>query len=61
MKKKKEIKHRIIKDRTIKDIGTLFEQEDDYYYYFKRKRVSNFWNNNYIEYKSMVIEIKTYH
>ena len=30
---------------------TLFEQKDDYYY-FKPKRVSNFWNNNYIEYES---------
>ena len=26
-----------------------FEQQDDYY---KPERVGNFWNNNYIEYKS---------
>ena len=31
------------------------EQEDDYY---EPKRVSNFWNNNYIDMKIMVIEIK---
>ena len=42
---------RLIKDGRVRDIRTLFEQEDDYYY-FERKRVSNFLNNNYIEYKS---------
>ena len=44
---KKENKE--IKDRIIRDIRTLFEQEDDYY---KLIRVGNFWNNNYIEYES---------
>ena len=48
-RKKEEINHRLIKDRIISDIRTLFEKEDDYY---KPKRVSNFCNNNYIEYKS---------
>ena len=38
-----------IKDRIIREIRTLFEQEDDYY---KPIRVGNFWNNNYIEYES---------
>ena len=38
-----------IKDRIIRDIQKLFEQEEDYY---KPKRVNNFWNNNYIEYES---------
>ena len=33
----------------IRDIRTLFEQEEDYY---KPKRVNSFWNNNYIEYES---------
>ena len=33
-----------------KDIRTLFEQQEEDYY--KPKRVSNFWNNNYIEYES---------
>ena len=39
-----------LKDKTdtslIRGIRTLFEQEEDYY---EPKRVSNFWNNNYIE------------
>ena len=38
-----------IKDSIIRDIRTLFEQEDDYY---KPVSVGNFWNNNYIEYES---------
>ena len=42
-----------LKDKTdtslIRGIRTLFEQEEDYY---EPKRVSNFWNNNYIEYES---------
>ena len=32
----------------IRDIRTLFEQQEEDYY--KPERVSNFWNNNYIEY-----------
>ena len=44
---KKENKE--IKDIIVRDIRTLFEQEDDYY---KPKKISNFWNNNYIEYES---------
>ena len=39
MKKKKEIK-----DIIIRDIRSLFKEED----YYKPKRVSYFWNNNYI-------------
>ena len=39
-----------IKDRIIRDIKTVFEnQEEDYY---KPERVGNVWNNNYIEYES---------
>ena len=38
-----------IKDRIIRDIRTLFKQEDDYY---KPIKVGNFWNNKYIEYES---------
>ena len=45
--KKRKHNQRIIEDRIIRDIGTLFEQED----YYEPKRVSNFWNNNYIEYE----------
>ena len=51
-KKKEKKKHneRMIKDRMIRDIRTLSEQQwEDYY---ETKRVSNFWNNNYIEYES---------
>ena len=39
-----------IKDRIIRDIGTLFEQEEKDYY--EPRRVGNFWNINYIEYES---------
>ena len=37
------------KDKIIRDIWTPFVQEEDYY---EPKRVSNFWNNNYIRYES---------
>ena len=47
---KKEINNRLNKDRIIRDTGTLFEQEEEDYY--KPKIVSNFWNNNCIEYES---------
>ena len=48
---KKQAINRLITDRIIRDIRRLFEQEDEEYY--KRKRVSNFWNNNnYIKYES---------
>ena len=33
----------------MRDIRSLFEQEEDY---CEPKRISNFWNNNYIEYES---------
>ena len=45
---KKEINDRLTKDRIIRNIRTLFEQEEDYY---KQKTVSNFYNNHYIEYE----------
>ena len=57
-KEEKEIKDRIIKDGIIRTISALFEQEDDDYY--KPKRVGNFCNNNYVEYESKVIEIRTF-
>ena len=50
IREKKETNDRLIKDITIRDIKTLFEQQQQDYY--QRKRVSNFWNNNYIAYKS---------
>ena len=52
-KKKKKMKQneKIIKDNKIRDIKTRFEQEKEEDYY-EPKRVSNFWNNNYIEHES---------
>ena len=45
------MKHeRIIRDRIIRAVKTLLEQQEEDYY--EPKRVSNFWNNNYIEYES---------
>ena len=38
--------NRLVKDRIIREIRTLLEQEEHYY---KFKRVSNFLKNNYIE------------
>ena len=49
IREKKEINERLLKHRIISDIRTLFEQEENY---CKPKWVSNFWNNNYIEYES---------
>ena len=43
-KKKKKHNERIIKDSIIKDIRTLFEEEEEDYY--EPKRVSNFGNND---------------
>ena len=34
-----------IKNKIIRDIKTLFEEDD----YYKPITVGNFWNNNYIE------------
>ena len=50
LRQKKKHNERIIKNRIIADIRTLFEQEGKDYY--EPKRVSNFWNNNNIEYES---------
>ena len=44
-------------NRIIRDIRILFKHEDDYY---KSIRADNFWNNNYIEYESKLIEIQTF-
>ena len=43
---KEKQNERLIKDKKIRDIRVNFEQEEDYH---KPKRVSSFWNNNYIE------------
>ena len=39
----------------------FFEQHQQQEDYFKPKRVSNFYNNNILNIKVNVIEIKTYH
>ena len=38
-----------INGRIIREIKTIFEQEEDYH---KLTRIDNFWTNNYIEYES---------
>ena len=38
-----------IKDRMLRDIRNVFQQEESNYY--KSVRVSNVWSNNYIEYE----------
>ena len=43
-------------NEAIEDIRALFEQEVDYH---KPLRAGNFWNNNYVEYET-VIEAKAY-
>ena len=48
-RKKKKQNEKIIKDNIIRDIRILFEQEKEHYY--EPKRISNFWDNNYIEYE----------
>ena len=50
MRKKKENNNRLTKTRIVRDIRTVFEQQEEDYY--KPKRVSNFRNNNYIAYES---------
>ena len=52
-KKRKKMKNeKIIKDEIITDIRTLSEHEVDY---CETKIVSDFWNNNYIEYERVVV------
>ena len=38
-----------INGRIIREIKTIFEQEEDYH---KLTRIDNFWTSNYIEYES---------
>ena len=49
-RKAKEFINRLIKNRVIRDIRTLLEQQQEDYY--KLKRVSNFWKNNYLKHES---------
>ena len=57
-KKKSKIK-KIIKGKIIRDIRTLFEQEEEEDYY-ELKRVSNIWNN-ILSMKVTMIKIEAYH
>ena len=57
-KKKSKIK-KIIKGKIIRDIRTLFEQEEEEDYY-ELKRVSNIWNN-ISSMKVTMIKIEAYH
>ena len=47
--KKRKNSERIIKNKIIRNIRTLFEQEEDY---CKPKRENSIWNDNYTEYES---------
>ena len=49
--KKKKQNERMIKNKLIRDIRTVFEEEKEKEDYYEPKSVSNFWNNNYIEYE----------
>ena len=49
-RKKNEHNQRLMSNRIIRDIRTLFEQEDEDY--LKPKGINSFWNNNCIEYES---------
>ena len=50
-RKKKKHNDRTNKDRIIREIRRLFEQEEKEENYYEPKRVNNFWNNNYIKYE----------
>ena len=43
-------KKKASKNRIVREIRNLFENEQGYYY--KPVRVGNFWSDNYIEYES---------
>ena len=61
-KKKEKIKEydeRLIKDKIITDIRTLFEQQEEDHY--KPKWVSNFWNKIILNVSVMVIKTATYY
>ena len=46
-----------IKERVVRNIRNFFEYEEDYY---KLIRLGNFWSNNILNMKVMVIEVKHY-
>ena len=46
-----------IKERVVRNIRNFFEYEEDYYNLI---RLGNFWSNNILNMKVMVIEVKHY-
>ena len=44
--------NKVIQDIILKDIRNFFEHEEEENYFYKPVKVKNFWNNNYIKYKS---------
>ena len=46
-----ERKAKVIREK-VRDIKNRFDHEEEEKSYYKPARVSNFWSNNYIEYKS---------
>ena len=44
--------NKVIKDRILRNIRSLFEHEEKEENYHKPVRISNFWSNNYIQYES---------
>ena len=49
---RQEKETKTIKDRMLRDIKNLFEHEKEEENYYKLLRVTNFWSNNYTEYKN---------
>ena len=47
------------KDKILRDINDLFENEIEEVNYYKPVRVNNFWSNNYIRYESISDRNKT--
>ena len=51
-KRRQQKETKAIKDRILRYIKNFFEHEKEEENYYKPVIVSNFWSNNYIEYKS---------
>ena len=51
--------NKVIKDKILRDIRSLFEHGEQEESYYKLLTASNFWRNNYIEYESKSDKYKT--
>ena len=49
---RREKETKVIKDRTLRDIVSLFEHEEEKEKCYKPVRVNTFWSNNYIKHES---------